>query len=317
MKKTCVLTVLIMLGLLSILSAQSEEKKKYANPFGEKINQQAKKIYKNSQNSWEADLGNGIVLVYIPPGDFEMGSNENKDEQPPHTVYLDGYWMGKTPVTVAQYKKFTSDTEDHFIPEWVSKYIPGDNHPAVWVSWEDAAAYCAWLSEKTGLHFKLPTEAQWEKASRGTDSRKYPWGNFQPSGKTVNAADKQLSLKEKAGWADKDTDDGYAYTAPVGSYPDGASPYGVLDMSGNVWDWCRDWFENEYYINSPKKNPTGPKRGRYHVVRGGSWNFDTKHLRCSSRFGIRPSTCNYDLGFRLCLEELPQRHEDTKVHKGS
>lgn len=302
-KNTFIFILPVIFSLLFIFSARGMGKKKYANPFGKKINKRAKKIYKNSQNSWEADYGNGIVMVYIPAGDFQMGSEEQIDEKPPHTVYLDGYWLGKTPVTVAQYRKFTSEVEDHYVPGWVSKYAPGDNHPVVWLSWNDAAAYCDWLSKKTGLHFKLPTEAQWEKASRGTDGRLYPWGDAQPTGKKGNFADKQNRVKANADWADKDMDDGYVYTAPVGSYPDGASPYGLLDMSGNTWEWCRDWYESEYYQNSPRKNPPGPKKSRYRAVRGGSWNFNTTYMRCSARVGVRPSVWIYDLGFRLCLED--------------
>ncbi len=104
------------------------------------------------------------------------------------------------------------------------------------VSWNDANAYCKWLSDKKRFNFKLPSEAQWDRADRGTDSRMYPWGNSPPSGEKVNFADKQAWLKIKLPWADKNIDDGYAYTAPVGSYPDGSSPYGLLDMAGNVWE---------------------------------------------------------------------------------
>ncbi|MCU0290289.1 MAG: SUMF1/EgtB/PvdO family nonheme iron enzyme, partial [Acidobacteria bacterium] len=145
------------------------------NPFGEEINKQAKDIYKNSSGSWEADHGDGIVMIYIPEGEFTMGSNDkDNDEKPPHTVYLDGYWIGKYEVTFAQYDRYCEET---------GKQKPDDRgwgrgeRPVIHVSWDEAAAYCKWLSQKTGLKFQLPTEAQWEKAARGSRGFKYPWGN--------------------------------------------------------------------------------------------------------------------------------------------
>jgi serine/threonine-protein kinase len=260
----------------------------------------AKKVYQNEKGFREADYGDGIKMVYIPEGEFTMGSNDYDDERPPHEVFLDGYWMGKTEVTVGQYKAFISDTEHKYLSASVSKYSPGDNHPVVYVSWEDADAYCKWLSKKIGLNFKLPTEAQWEKAARGTEQRKYPWGDSPPSGKKVNYADKQLSLKEKYGWADKNVDDGYAYTAPVGSYQAGTSPYGLLDMAGNAWEWCSDWYGP--YSDKYQKNPTGPETGTYRVLRGGSWYFGAVHLRCAFRENDDPSVRDDGVGFRLCQD---------------
>jgi formylglycine-generating enzyme required for sulfatase activity len=229
-----------------------------------------------------------------------MVSNDGSyDEKPPHKVYLDGYWMGKYEVTFAQYDKYCEET---------GKKKPSDegwgrgNRPVIYVSWDDAKEYCDWLSNKTGLKFKLPTEAQWEKAARGADSRKYPWGNSSTSGEKANFADKQEWLKEKDSWADKDIDDGYAYTAPVGSYPRGASPYGLFDMAGNVWEWCSDWYDSDYYKKSPGNNPTGPKSGTYRVVRGGSWDYYARDLRCANRFYDGPSDRYSDHGFRLCQD---------------
>jgi formylglycine-generating enzyme required for sulfatase activity len=172
----------------------------------------------------------------------------------------------------------------------------------VCVSWNDALEYCKWLSNKKGVNFKLPTEAQWEKVARGTNGRKYPWGNTAPSGEKVNFSDKQSCLNEKFSWADKDVDDGYAYTAPVGSYPVGASPYGLLDMAGNVWEWCSDWYGSDYYKNAPKENPTGPKSGTHRVMRGGSWYVFARSLRCAFRGRGRPSYRIGDVGFRLCQD---------------
>jgi formylglycine-generating enzyme required for sulfatase activity len=287
------------------------------------VEPKAKKVYKNQQGFQETDFGDGIIMVSIPPGKFEMGSNEYDSEKPPHTVYLDEYRIGKHAVTVKQFGLFVKDTG--YVTEAESKggaftwtgekweqkkdinwKNPGfeqeDSHPVVCVSWNDALEYCKWLSGKKGGSFKLPTEAQWEKAARGTDKRKYPWGNPAPSGARVNFADKQAWLKAKMNWADKDIDDGYAYTAPVGSYPDGASPYGLLDMAGNVWEWCGDWYGSDYYKNAPKENPTGPKSGAHRVLRGGSWNIGAVILRSSLRNSADPSFRNGFVGFRLCQD---------------
>jgi formylglycine-generating enzyme required for sulfatase activity len=283
-----------------------------------------RKAYKNNRDYWEMDHGDGIVMVYIPVGEFTMGSNDGEDdEKPAHKVYLDAYWMGKTEVTVKQYMKFVNETKKHY-PQWLENgssfnvktgtnnlykklgfALEGDNYPIIGISWHDASAYCDWLSKKTGFHFKLPTEAQWEKAARGTDGRKYPWGNIPPSGKKANYADKQKWLKEKHSGADKNIDDGYAYTAPVGSYPQGASPYGLLDMAGNVREWCGDWYESDYYRKAPKNNPAGPGGGSSRVYRGGSWLYKASHLRCANRYNIlRPSGRSSSLGFRLRQDRI-------------
>ena len=249
----------------------------------------AKRVYENESGFKEADYGDGIIMVYIPPGKFTMGSNDPAaydNEKPPHTVYLDGYWLGKYEVTLAQYKAFISETGHQALPSYVSKYSPGDNHPVTGVSREDAAAYCKWLSGKLGVrfNFKLPTEAQWEKAARGTDARKYPWGNQKPDKILANFASK------------------IGKTSPVGSYPQGASPYVLLDMAGNVWEWCIDWYDKNYYKSSPDKNPTGPKSGTYRVLRGGGWGDDAGYLRCSDRGSGGPSVRYLSVGFRLCQD---------------
>jgi formylglycine-generating enzyme required for sulfatase activity len=237
----------------------------------------------NDKGYWEAKYDDGIIMVYIPPGQFKMGSNDPDaydSEKPQHTVALDGYWIGKYEVTFSQYDRYCDEK---------GKKKPSDEgwgrgkRPVINVSWDEANKYCQWLSEKTkktGLSFKLPTEAQWEKAARGTGSRKYPWGNNEPDKTLANF----FSNVGK--------------TTPVGSYPKGASLYGLLDMAGNVWEWCRDWYDGKYYHSSPEKNPTGPKSGTYRVVRGGSWGLSARYLRCSYRYYIRPSGRSDGLGFR-------------------
>ncbi|MBM3496659.1 MAG: hypothetical protein FJX72_20420, partial [Armatimonadetes bacterium] len=189
----------------------------------------------------------GAEMVYIPAGEFIMGSDGGGDEKPRRKVYLDGYWMYQHEITVAQYRRFCSETGRKMpdAPSWGWK----NDHPIVNVSWHDAKAYAAWAG------VQLPTEAQWEKAARGTDGREYPWGSTFDSSKAV------CSVRPR----DENS------TAPVGSIPAGASPYGCLDMAGNVWEWCADWYDGGYYRKAPNRNPTGPASGTLRVLRGGSW----------------------------------------------
>jgi formylglycine-generating enzyme required for sulfatase activity len=243
-----------------------------------------------------------------------------KSETPLHPVYLDGYWIGKTEVTVKQFNLFVKDTG--YVTEaessggaiiWTGKgtkwekkeginwKTPGfkqeDNHPVVCVSWNDAVNYCKWFSSKTGLNFKLPTEARWEKAARGTDSRKYPWGDHEPyyNGQWYANFAAHDSMNTRVL-------DGFAFTAPVGSYPQGASFYGLLDIAGNVFEWCSDWYKSGYYKDSPKENPPGPESGVRRVIRSGSWCVYAREIRCAYHHRGRPSNRGYDVGFRLCQD---------------
>jgi formylglycine-generating enzyme required for sulfatase activity len=275
----------------------------------------------------------GMAFVFVPAGEFEMGSTEEEvdvalalcnasygncergwfaDEQPQHTVALDAYWIGQTEVTNAQFQQFVDAggyaAERYWSAEgWQVRSDAGwegprcledDNvnapdQPVVCVSWYEADAYTRWLSESTGETYRLPTEAEWEKAARGTDGRTFPWGeDF--DGSLLNFCDTNCVYDHK----DETHDDGYAYTAPVGSYPEGASPYGVMDMAGNVWEWVNDWYDSSYYSQSPSENPPGPATGEYRVLRGGSWYSSGSSVRSAIRLYNLPDLWDVSDGFR-------------------
>jgi formylglycine-generating enzyme required for sulfatase activity len=214
-------------------------------------------------------------MVYVPAGEFTMGSDEGgEDEHPVHTVYLDAFYIDETEVTNVQYQECV-EVGVCDAPMDTSYYGSADyaQHPVVYVSWSDADAYCRWAGKR------LPTEAEWEKAARGTGGRTYPWGE---------GIDCDHAQYEGCGGG----------TAPVGSKPEGVSPYGALDMAGNVWEWMADWYDEDYYSQSPERNPPGPDSGRYRVVRGGSWDNAQRHARCTSRDGYGPRLRDNRMGFR-------------------
>jgi formylglycine-generating enzyme required for sulfatase activity len=246
----------------------------------------------------------GSEILLIPAGEFLMGSTETdisnwlkthskedatwfEEEKPQHKVILDNYYIAKNLVTVAQYQMFCQETGMQMpsVPKWGWH----DNHPIVNVSWNEASAYAKWAGGS------LPTEAQWEKAARGTDGRIFPWGNTWDSSKCSNGIGKQQGT-----------------IFPVGSYPTGASPYGVLDMAGNISQWCSDWYGEKYYKNSPTKNPAGPATGDGRAMRGGganTWSGNYIGLfRTSFRGECLPDFRYYCYGFR-CVYLLPELPE--------
>jgi serine/threonine-protein kinase len=261
-----------------------------------------------------------MVMVYVPEGEFLMGSTQEQvdilfkecgnncqkkwydAETPQHMVFLDGYWMDKTEVTNRMFAKYVNamnymtDAEkagsgwvyNPKIDTWVDtkganwQHPSGPNsniggkedHPVVQVSWNDANAYCEWAGGR------LPSEAEREKAARGTDGRIYPWGNNPPDSSLLNY--------------DKNIKD----TIVVGNYPKGASPYGLLDMAGNVSEWANDWYNESYYKNSPNRNPEGPANGQYRVLRGGNWWSGSRGVRMALRNWNSPNIRYDDIGFR-------------------
>ncbi|UCE42318.1 MAG: formylglycine-generating enzyme family protein [Candidatus Aminicenantes bacterium] len=243
-------------------------------------------MYKNDRGFWEAEFEYGIIMIYIPSGKFQMGLyTGNNIEKPLHSVYLDGYWIGKFEITFDQYDRFC---EDRGIAKPEDEGWGRDRYPVINISWEDAMAYCRWLSKEIGYDFMLPTEAQWEKAAKGTDGRTYPWGESLPSDDRANFNEGSANFVK--------------HTTPVGSYPEGSSPYGVLDMAGNVYEWCLDWYSSANSSSYIKKNPRGPKRGTYRVLRGGSWYGSSHCLGTSFRISAKPDSRYFHIGFRVCIE---------------
>ncbi len=230
----------------------------------------------------------GSELVLIPEGEFLMGSEDGvAAERPVHRVSLDAFYLGKSPITNIQYRKFVDETGyraphfddpraqlDNWDPERKTYPVGRGNHPVVLVSWHDAQAYSSWAGGR------LPTEAEWERAARGgLEGKLYPWGD------EIN---KSL--------ANYDTREG---TTPVGSYP--PNGYGLYDMAGNVWEWVADWYHAKYYHESPVYNPQGPEKGTVHVLRGGAWLLFAQFCRVAYRFRNNPDFRFNLIGFRLAL----------------
>jgi len=220
-------------------------------------------------------------MVLVPAGGFTMGSSVGDvDEQPAHQIYVDAFFIDKYEVTVGQYEPFQQAMGTNSPTDWktmnqrANKKLPVSN-----VDWADATAYCKWAGKR------LPTEAEWEKAARGTDGRLYPWGNDPPTPLHANYA--------RAG------SNSHGTLVPVGTFEAGKSPYGIYDMAGNVWEWVSDWYDNDFYKNSPSQNPIGPSRGGFKVIRGGSWNSNPRTLRSADRYWDPPSFRSlYAPGFR-------------------
>jgi sulfatase modifying factor 1 len=253
-------------------------------------------------------------LALIPSGEFLMGSEDaDEDERPVHSVHLDDFEMGVHPVTQAEYGRFVRET-GHRPPAiyelplvvtagghdrerayratgqpyvWPDSEPPADrlDHPVTLVRREDALAYCAWLSGATGRAVRLPTEAEWEKAARGTlEGKRYPWGDRLDRNMANFLADP--SMKTSHG------------TTPCRTYP--PNGYGLFDVTGNVWEWVHDWYDPLYYASAPGRSPQGPDQGHLRVLRGGGWLVaDVRMLTCSHRHKVPDDTYSYGIGFRI------------------
>ncbi len=228
-------------------------------------------------------------MVPVPAGWFLMGSDPGLDrvagpqEQPRHSVYLDAFEIDQFEVSNAHYLRFVLATKAAVPPYWKGDPFPDKMapHPVIGVSWHEADTYCRWVGKR------LPTEAEWEKAARGTDGRLYPWGNELPGWLRTNIA----HPGSKRGIR-------YPPLANVNRYERGVSPYGVYQMAGNVAEWVADWFDPDYYRRGPAENPRGPARGEDKVFRGGSWNEDPEVARSAGRGSYPPDYRSYLIGFR-------------------
>jgi formylglycine-generating enzyme required for sulfatase activity/predicted esterase len=271
---------------------------------------QATAASKKASPASAAPINDGYgEYVHVPAGAFSMGDASSQGmprERPSHRVDLDAYYISRFEVTNREWKKFRDDPgydDAKFwpsgrvlprdqIPYWAQANnhgggTPGsDEYPVIGVNWDAATAYCAWLSAKTGKRYRLPTEAEWEKAARGTDGRVYPFGS--------------AIGREQANYVGAQAFD---TVQPVGHFAAGASPYGAFDMAGNVYEWTQDWYDRDYYAVSPRKNPQGPATGAYRVVRGGSFFVEAFDLRTTARSAAWPSfQAHRMIGFRPVRE---------------
>jgi formylglycine-generating enzyme required for sulfatase activity len=240
----------------------------------------------NTPVATQVSAVDGMTLVYVPSGQFMMGSLETDskaglEEKPQRSVYLSVYWIDQTEVTNAMYTRCVREGACSPPKETHSKTRPAyydepafANYPVIYVSWQDAEAYCRWAGRR------LPSEAEWEKAARGADGRTYPWGENLPGPGLAN-------FNNQVG-----------DTRSVGSYPAGASPFGALDMAGNVAEWVADWYDADYYPVAPDENPPGPDAGEFRVLRGGSWFNLARAMRTAFRLSNYPEIQSDTVGFR-------------------
>jgi serine/threonine-protein kinase len=242
----------------------------------------------------EGKVGPG--MVFIPAGEFIMGDDEgDDDEKPERAVFLDEFCIDKYEVTNAQYKECVDAGDCNppartSSPSHLSYYDNPefDYYPVIWVTWDDAQTYCQWGGKR------LPTEAEWEKAARGTDERLWPWGDSEPDASKLNLCDVNCAYE----WKESHLDDGYSDTAPVGSFEAGKSPYGVYNMGGNVREWTADWYVPDYYVDAPDRNPPGPSSGIGMVLRGGSWRSNIPVARSTYRLWYDAQVKDEYIGFR-------------------
>jgi formylglycine-generating enzyme required for sulfatase activity len=248
---------------------------------------QEREKYQNFANSI------AVEMYLVTSGLFSMGSaspEAQPNEQPVTPTAINKFYVARFPITNLQYERFD--------PGHVAKRAPwaDGNHPVVYVSALDAERFCEWLSKVERRRYRLPTEAEWEYCARGVENRVYPWGEHLDAGHYANFAD----VRSNFPWKDPKLDDGWPQTSPVGFFPKGASPFGIEDLSGNVFEWCLDGFVP--YKGKEIANPRGPRDGGKRIYRGGSWKSRAASLRASSRNFNSPDYSSNDVGFRIVCE---------------
>ncbi len=257
----------------------------------DEIGRQADALKADAATRLQVTNSIGMRLLWVDSGEFEMGSEESDpDERPVHGVRLDACYVSVFPVTNAQYERFRPDR-----PASARKYSPDDDCPAVRLTWDESVAFCEWLSAKEGATYRLPTEAEWEYAARGPTGRIYPWGASPPGIDRCNL-----------GWGTRDkwASDGHEFASPVPAFRECASPWGMCDMAGNVWEWCADFYDEKWYAHkeASRLNPGGPRQGGTRVVRGGSFIDDVEQARSSYRGSKEPDVRASNIGFRVVRE---------------
>ncbi len=251
----------------------------------------------------------GAEMVFVPAGVFLMGTPEDdpyayQNEMPQHEVDLPAFWIDRTEVTNAQYAACVEDGACE-PPQAFGMLKPNsmtrpsyygnpqyDNYPVVYVTWQAANAYCEWAGKR------LPGEAEWEKAARGTDGRRFPWGNQNVTSELANLADSRTDYD----WSIRYIDDGYEDTSPAGNYPLGASPYGAVDMAGNVWEWVMDEYSVDAYQHAASQT-SAEQDDRFRVLRGGSWQSSNWGIRSALRSRVAPDTAYSYIGFRCAMDD--------------
>lgn len=223
-----------------------------------------------------------INFCEIPEGSFIRGSNSTSEEEPQSLIELDYYLISQFPITNFQYEIFTKETKYKLPPLLKDERFGHPNQPVVTVSWYDAMNYCEWLSKKIKLSVSLPTEAQWEKAARGTQGITYPWGDAPPHSRLINV------------------NNSVGTTTDVGTYKN-ASPYGCYDMLGNIWEWCFDWYDANFYKFCPSKNPVNRNGQKLKTIRGGSWRSSLFRATCAHRCYYSPVVRSDRHGFRVVI----------------
>jgi sulfatase modifying factor 1 len=223
-------------------------------------------------------------IVSIPYGSFLMGCNEGQEnERPVHRVWLDGFAIGKFPVTNHEYRICVEDEAVPAPPFWSEPMFSHPGQPVVGTTWDEAAAYCRWLSERLGAAFRLPTEAEWERAARGgREGLLYPWGDEAPWERPYQGVCNETGGPPRVGAGE-------------------ANPFGLYAMSEGVHEWCSDYFAYDYYRHAPERNPQGPASGQRRASRGGSWRHRVKFSRCAARSSLPPDFKYADYGFRVVM----------------